>query len=170
MDRSNDMDTARAVNASGRPYAFLLAVTTLTLISITFVVTMAIFRNSISAEQVVTALASVFGIFGTVVGAYFGIKISSDTIDKTQAARSAMAPSASEPQRQGARGPQEASPAGEPQRGGARGPQGPHPGGPRRPVTGEPQGAYADGPQGSYPGDRQEPNTGGPQRPPARRP
>jgi hypothetical protein len=169
VDRSSDMDTARAVNTAGRPYAFLLAVTTLTLISITFVVTMAIFRNLISAEQVVRALASVFGIFGTVVGAYFGIKISSDTIDKTQAARSPMAPSASEPQRHEARGPQ-ASPAGEPQSGAARGPQGPHPGGPRRPVTGEPQGPYADGPQGSYPGDRQEPNAGGPQRPPARRP
>jgi len=43
------------------------------------------FRNVFTeAALVTTALSTLFGIFGTVVGAYFGIKSSSDTFDKAR--------------------------------------------------------------------------------------
>ena len=67
------------------PYAFYVVVVALTLASIVFVITMLAFRNVFTeAALVTTALSTLFGIFGTVVGAYFGIKSSSDTFDKAR--------------------------------------------------------------------------------------
>ncbi len=38
------------------------------------------------AAVVTTALSTLFGIFGTVIGAYFGIKASNDTAERSQGA------------------------------------------------------------------------------------
>ena len=48
-------------------------------------IVMWMFQDKITNGAVVTtALSTLFGIFGTVVGAYFGIKLSNDTVDKTR--------------------------------------------------------------------------------------
>lgn len=68
-----------------RPYNFILALSAIVLATIIFGIVMAIFRGVFTdAALVTTALSTLFGIFGTVVGAYFGIKSSNDTIDKTR--------------------------------------------------------------------------------------
>ncbi|MDQ3792916.1 MAG: hypothetical protein M3341_09845 [Actinomycetota bacterium] len=36
------------------------------------------------AGEVTTGLSTLFGIFGTVIGAYFGIKASNDTAERSQ--------------------------------------------------------------------------------------
>jgi hypothetical protein len=69
------------------PYAFRIAALALSLAAVVFVVVMWIFQDKITNGAVVTtALSTLFGVFGTVVGAYFGIKLSSDTVDKTRGA------------------------------------------------------------------------------------
>jgi hypothetical protein len=73
------------VDQKSPPYAFLVVVVALTLASIVFVIVMLTFREVFAeAALVTTALSTLFGIFGTVVGAYFGIKSSSDTFDKSR--------------------------------------------------------------------------------------
>jgi hypothetical protein len=187
VDQRSEADTTRGANVAGRPYAFLLAVAALVLISITFVVT--ILSVPLSPEQIAMTWSSIVGVFGTVIGAYFGIKISSDTIDKTQRAMSSTTePAAREPQRPDARVPQGQYPrgarepgAGEPRRSVAGEPQGPYPEGSRGPSPGGPgnsdaggpqavypkgtQGPYPKGPQGQYPGESQSPDAGGPEQP-----
>jgi ABC-type long-subunit fatty acid transport system fused permease/ATPase subunit len=67
------------------PYAFGIAAIALFLATLVFMVVMWIFQDEITNGAVVTtALSTLFGVFGTVVGAYFGIKLSSDTADKTR--------------------------------------------------------------------------------------
>jgi hypothetical protein len=67
------------------PYAFRVAALALILAAVVFMVVMWIFQDEITNGAVVTtALSALFGVFGTVVGAYFGIKLSSDTADKTR--------------------------------------------------------------------------------------
>jgi hypothetical protein len=69
------------------PYALYVVALALGLASIVFVLVMLIFRNAFQDPAVVTtALSTLFGIFGTVVGAYFGIKASNDAADKAQGA------------------------------------------------------------------------------------
>jgi hypothetical protein len=59
------------------PYTFYVVIVALTLASIVFVIIMLAFRNVFTEVALVTtALSTLFGIFGTVVGAYFGIKSS----------------------------------------------------------------------------------------------
>ena len=75
--------TARGADREGRPYAFYLVALAIVTISVTFVATMAIFATSLQqAAEVTTSLTSLFTVIGTVVGAYFGIKVSSDTIGR----------------------------------------------------------------------------------------
>ena len=68
-----------------RPYNFILALVVILLATIIFGIVMALFRDTFKeAALVTTALSTLFGIFGTVLGAYFGIKSSNDTSDKAR--------------------------------------------------------------------------------------
>ena len=68
-----------------RPYNFILALAVVILATIIFGIVMALYRDVFTEGALVTtAMSTLFGIFGTVVGAYFGIKSSNDTIDKTR--------------------------------------------------------------------------------------
>src|SRR5829696_8216488 len=68
-----------------RPYNFILALVVVLLATIIFGIVMAMFRDTFKeAALVTTALSTLFGIFGTVLGAYFGIKSSNDTSDKAR--------------------------------------------------------------------------------------
>ena len=70
----------------GPPYNLILALAVVVLSTVIFGVVMYIFRDTFNeAALVTTALSTLFGIFGTVTGAYFGIKSTNDTIDKTRA-------------------------------------------------------------------------------------
>ncbi len=69
------------------PYAFYVVVIALSLAATVFVLVMLIFRGLfVEAAEVTTAVSSLFTVVGTVFGAYFGIKVSGDTIDKTRGA------------------------------------------------------------------------------------
>jgi hypothetical protein len=68
-----------------RPYNFILALAVLLLATIIFGIVMALFRDTFKeAALVTTALSTLFGIFGTVLGAYFGIKSSNEASDKAR--------------------------------------------------------------------------------------
>jgi hypothetical protein len=63
----------------------MLAVVVIVVAAVVFVVVMYIFKDVFGdGALVTTALSTLFGIFGTVVGAYFGIKSTNDTFDKTR--------------------------------------------------------------------------------------
>jgi hypothetical protein len=81
-------DTARGTDTTSRPYAFYVVVTALSLVSVVFLVTIVvgILKDLFVAEQITTALGSLFTLVGSVVGTYFGIKLSGDTTEKTQGA------------------------------------------------------------------------------------
>lgn len=86
VDQRRETDTARGTDTASRPYAFFVVALALILISVTFLLTMLMFRRAFleQPETVITALGSLFTVVGTVLGAYFGIKIASDTTDKTR--------------------------------------------------------------------------------------
>ena len=64
-------------------YAFYVVVIALSLAATVFVLVMLIFRSLfVDAAEV----SSLFTVVGTVLGAYFGIKVSGDTTDKTRGA------------------------------------------------------------------------------------
>jgi hypothetical protein len=66
------------------PYNFRVVAIVLILASLVFIVTMVAFAGLFKeATEVTTALGSLFTLMGTVVGAYFGIKSTQDTADKT---------------------------------------------------------------------------------------
>jgi hypothetical protein len=70
-----------------RPYAFYVVAFALGLASTVFVLVMLIFQDVFKEAAVITtALSTLFGIFGTVIGAYFGIKASNDTAERSQGA------------------------------------------------------------------------------------
>jgi hypothetical protein len=74
-----------APETPSRPYNFILALVVILLATIIFGIVMALFRDTFKeAALVTTALSTLFGIFGTVLGAYFGIKSSNDTSDKAR--------------------------------------------------------------------------------------
>jgi hypothetical protein len=55
------------------------------LASVVFVLVMLIFEDKFEdAGVVTTGLSTLFGIFGAVIGAYFGIKASNDTAVRSQ--------------------------------------------------------------------------------------
>ena len=87
VDQRREADTATGADTAGRPYAFYVVALAFIVILVAFAVAMVIFRNLFEeAAEVTTALSSLFTIIGTVLGAYFGIKVSSDTTDKTRGA------------------------------------------------------------------------------------
>ena len=85
MDQGREAGTPRGAGTEGRPYAFYVVALAFIVVLIAFVVAMGIFRGLFEeAAEVTTALSSLFTVIGTVLGAYFGIKVSSDTNDKTR--------------------------------------------------------------------------------------
>jgi hypothetical protein len=69
------------------PYAFYVVALALVLALTVFVLVMLIFQDVFKEAAVITtALSTLFGIFGTVTGAYFGIKASNDTAVRSQGA------------------------------------------------------------------------------------
>ncbi len=68
-------------------YAFWVASIALAVAALAFSLTMFVFGGLFDEAATVTAaLGSLFTLIGTVVGAYFGIKVSSDTADRAQGA------------------------------------------------------------------------------------
>jgi hypothetical protein len=66
-------------------YGFWVAAIALVTAALAFVLTMFIFGGLFQEAATVTAaLGSLFTLIGTVVGAYFGIKASSDTAERAQ--------------------------------------------------------------------------------------
>ena len=66
-------------------YAFWVASIALGVATVAFILTMFIFGGLFDEAATVTAaLGSLFTLIGTVVGTYFGIKVSSDTADRAQ--------------------------------------------------------------------------------------
>ena len=66
-------------------YAFWVAAIALGVAALAFIVTMFVFGGLFEdATAVTAALGSLFTLVGTVVGAYFGIKVSNDTADRAQ--------------------------------------------------------------------------------------
>jgi len=88
VDQRREADTARGTDTASRPYAFYLVALALSLVSGVFLLTIGvgIFKGLFEAEQITTALGSLFTLVGSVVGTYFGIKVSSDTTNKAQGA------------------------------------------------------------------------------------
>jgi hypothetical protein len=77
--------SASTPETQSRPYNFILALVVILLATIIFGIVMALFRDTFKeAALVTTALSTLFGIFGTVLGAYFGIKSSNDASDKAR--------------------------------------------------------------------------------------
>ena len=69
------------------PYPFYTVTIALALASVVFVLVMLIFKGKFEDTALVTpGLSTLFGIFGTVIGAYFGIKASNDTAERSQSA------------------------------------------------------------------------------------
>jgi hypothetical protein len=82
---SSTATPASATETPSRPYNFILALVVIFLAAIIFGIVMALFRDTFKeAALVTTALSTLFGIFGTVLGAYFGIKSSNDASDKAR--------------------------------------------------------------------------------------
>jgi hypothetical protein len=83
--QGNTTQKTPTLETPSRPYNFILALAVLLLATIIFGIVMALFRDTFKeAALVTTALSTLFGIFGTVLGAYFGIKSSNDTSDKAR--------------------------------------------------------------------------------------
>jgi hypothetical protein len=69
------------------PYAFFVAALAIVAASLVFSLSMWIFGDLFkNATTVTTALGSLFTLTGTIVGAYFGIKVSNDTSERSQGA------------------------------------------------------------------------------------
>lgn len=86
VDQRREADTVRGTDTTSRPYAFFVVALALVSISVTFLLIMLMFRRAFleQPETVIMALGSLFTVVGTVIGAYFGIKVASDTTDKTR--------------------------------------------------------------------------------------
>ena len=69
------------------PYAFFVAALAIVGACLVFGLSMGIFGDLFkNATTVIAALGSLFTLIGTIVGAYFGIKVSSDTSERSQGA------------------------------------------------------------------------------------
>lgn len=87
QDRPTELQPSTQEIQKSPAYGFWLAVISLSLVSLVAFSAMLIFQDVFqNATDVTTVLSSLFAVVGTVVGAYFGIKASADTRDKTQGA------------------------------------------------------------------------------------
>src|SRR5215208_8494849 len=71
-----------------KPWSFYLVVVAILSVTIAFLIIMVLYSrlkifDQENAANITAALSSLFGIVGTLVGAYFGIKASSDAQDKS---------------------------------------------------------------------------------------
>jgi len=87
---AQEAGTTEEVLPKSKPYAFWVAAIALGVALLSFVLVMiivAFFGDRLQDVAAVTgALGSLFTLIGTVVGAYFGIKVSNDTADRAQSA------------------------------------------------------------------------------------
>ena len=69
------------------PYAFRVAALAIVAASLVFIFTMLSFGDLFkNATTVIAAFGSLFTLIGTIVGAYFGIKVSNDTSERSNGA------------------------------------------------------------------------------------
>jgi amino acid permease len=84
-NRANVRNERQEVPFRSPPWAAGVVLGALLLVVITFLVTILSFKELFDkAESITTALASLFGVVGALVGAYFGIKSSGDAINASQ--------------------------------------------------------------------------------------
>ena len=90
MDASPNTEPNTSPNGAPHrspPYAFFVAALAILAACLVFSLSMWIFGDLFkTATTVTTALGSLFTLIGTVVGAYFGIKVSNDTSERSQGA------------------------------------------------------------------------------------
>lgn len=85
----NPMTTedAKPEDYRSKPYAFYVVALALVLATLVFLAVLFFFGDIFkNAALLTTAMSTLFGVFGTVVCAYFGVKSSSDSADKAQSA------------------------------------------------------------------------------------
>jgi hypothetical protein len=69
------------------PYGMIVALAALVLVSGVAALVLIIYKNVFTeATDITSVLGALFTVVGSVVGAYFGVKASSDATDKTQGA------------------------------------------------------------------------------------
>jgi uncharacterized protein YacL len=67
-------------------YAFRIAALGILVAAGVFLVLMYLFSEDIDGAVMVSAMSTLFAVIGTIIGAYFGIKVTNDNAEKTQAA------------------------------------------------------------------------------------
>ena len=80
-------EDTRPEDYRSKPYAFYVVALALILATLVFLAVLFFFGDIFkNAALLTTAMSTLFGVFGTVVCAYFGVKSSSDSADKAQSA------------------------------------------------------------------------------------
>jgi hypothetical protein len=80
-EKKNPMSQqANEATERSRPYAFFVAALAIVVAFLAFLFSILLFGDLFNnATTVIAALGSLFTLIGTIVGAYFGIKVSNDT-------------------------------------------------------------------------------------------
>jgi hypothetical protein len=68
----------------GRPYNLWFALSAISVGLVAYAVTILVFGDKVDSAAATAALGALFTLIGTVSGAYFGIKNSSDTADRAE--------------------------------------------------------------------------------------
>jgi uncharacterized protein YjbJ (UPF0337 family) len=80
-------EQANEATKRSRPYAFFVAALAIVVAFLAFLFSILIFGDLFNnATTVIAALGSLFTLIGTIVGAYFGIKVTNDTSERTHGA------------------------------------------------------------------------------------
>jgi hypothetical protein len=80
-------EQANEATARSRPYAFFVAAIAIGVAFLAFLFSILLFGDLFNnATTVIAALGSLFTLIGTIVGAYFGIKVSNDTSERSRGA------------------------------------------------------------------------------------
>jgi predicted lipid-binding transport protein (Tim44 family) len=80
-------EQANEATQRSRPYAFFVAALAIVVAFLAFLSSILLFGDLFNnATTVIAALGSLFTLIGTIVGAYFGIKVSNDTSERTHGA------------------------------------------------------------------------------------
>jgi hypothetical protein len=78
---------ANKATERSRPYAFFVAAIAIGVAFLAFLFSILLFGDLFNnATTVIAALGSLFTLIGTIVGAYFGIKVSNDTSERSRGA------------------------------------------------------------------------------------
>lgn len=80
-------EQANEATKRSRPYAFFVAALAIVVAFLAFLFSILLFGELFkNATTVIAALGSLFTLIGTIVGAYFGIKVSNDTSERSRGA------------------------------------------------------------------------------------